>query len=239
MPKKLIKKYNDGGTSGTTSAPPLIANLATVDYAKSWLDSQVVPPAPINPAPPVVSNPYDYGTAAYNGFEIQSHLNDLSGEKLEKFNKSLDSRRGQSSINIGNMAKGMGVNMGASYLGGLLGNAFGGEVGNAVGAIASNFGSTVGNTLLNRGTLAGGLKNFTSLSNLGNLAGGIATGILDRSTAHQRTSGKYGTLAAGVDTASPLINTVFILYLLAINLPISVVSSLTFGTTDSPILGAP
>jgi hypothetical protein len=102
-------------------------------------------------------------------------------------------------------------------LGQFVGEATGsGELGSALGML----GSSLGSEILNAGSFKGGLKNFAELDMLnpngsnmrsfgtkdfggfgkmGNLAGQIGAGILDRSTEHQRTSGKYGSIAAGVD----------------------------------------
>lgn len=111
-----------------------------------------------------------------------------------------------------------GINAGVGVvlqgLGSQLGGSFNGELGNAIGLIGGNLSSNI----LSAGNLKDGLRNFADLDlfgksnmstfgtkdfkgfgNMGNLAMGIGSGILDRSTSHQRTSGKYGSLASGVD----------------------------------------
>lgn len=123
---------------------------------------------------------------------------------------------GSTSVNsgIGEIMRSGAIGQAIAQGGSIAGQMIGGEAGNAIGTVAGNLGSNI----LSAGSISGGLKNFSKFNvkgfgtkgfegfgNLGNLAGGIATGILDRSASHQRTSGKYGSIAAGTDMIGGLI----------------------------------
>lgn len=113
-----------------------------------------------------------------------------------------------------------GIGMAISGLSSTLGQQIGGEWGNAIGAVGGNLASN----MLSSGSFKEGLSNFAGLDmlgksnmskfgtkdfngfgNMGNLAAGVASGILDRGTSHQRTSGKYGSVAGAADMAGGLI----------------------------------
>ena len=200
MPNKLIKKYRIGAAVENPSS----SNYADLNQIVSLGSQQQVTSTiaiPQGPVPAPILNPANPSAEVKQ--MVLNKLDSISSDKdWEEFMRKKSNIPSQS---FSSMAKNIGIGVGTSYLGNFLGNAVGGEAGNAIGTVAGNLGQNI----LTSGSLAGGLKNFSKFSNWGNLAGGIATGILDRSTKHQRYSGKYGTLASGIDTISPLINTAF------------------------------
>ena len=110
--------------------------------------------------------------------------------------------------NIGPAMQNYATGIGVGYAGQLLGNQLGGEWGN-VGA-DTLFGKTTktladGTTKEVSNMSLFGTKDFKGFGNAGNLAMQIGAGILDRSTEHQRTSGKYGTVASIADMGGGLI----------------------------------
>lgn len=104
---------------------------------------------------------------------------------------------------LGGQLGGQAISVLSNALAGALGG--NGDSGIVTSSILSNFGSTVGNSMLNGSTFSQGLKDFGNISNLTNLGAGIGSTLLDKHTAHQRTSGKYGTLASATDMASGIV----------------------------------
>ena len=113
-----------------------------------------------------------------------------------------------------------GTGYGMQYLGGLLNEQLGGEWGNALGSVVGGLGesivqsgdiksglkSFIGKDMFSKSNMSKfGTKDFGGFGKAANLGMGIASGILDRSTSHQRTSGKYGSLASMTDMGGGLL----------------------------------